>query len=151
MKGGAVMDQIPVVWIWLIVAVACGIIEAATAGIATIWFAIGALGAMLAAALGLGTVWQMIIFLAGSTVLLIFTRPIAVKYLKIGAEKTNADRLIGKIGIVTETVDNIAAGGRVTVMGQSWAAVSESGEKIDIGCEVEVVKITGVKLVIKNK
>lgn len=144
------MDNIPSVWIWLAVAVACGLIEAATAGLATIWFAIGALLSMIVGFMGGGIGLQVAVFLISSLALLIFTRPIAVKYLKVGTEKTNADRLIGEIGLVTESIDNIEGRGRVKVLGQSWAAVAQDDQHIPLDTEVEIVEINGVKLTVKQ-
>ena len=68
--------------IWLIIFVACIVIEIATMGLVTIWFAGGSLLAAIVAAVG-GPLWlQVVLFLGASVVLLYLTRPIAVKQKK---------------------------------------------------------------------
>ena len=79
---------------WLIALVVLLVIEAATLGLATIWFAGGALIALIAAMCGAGFVIQMVCFLVVSLILLIFTRPVAVRFLNKDTLKTNVDRVI---------------------------------------------------------
>lgn len=141
------MQQIIYIWIGLIVLLL--IIEAATLGLTTTWFAIGALFAILAAAIGWGIEVQIIIFLIVSFVLLIFTRPIVVKYLKVGHTKTNVNAIIGKTGVVTVPIPENDRG-QVKVGGQIWTAVSVDSEPIEKDTEVEVVAVEGVKLVVKR-
>lgn len=136
--------------IWLILAVVFGIIEAVTLGIATIWFAVGALIAWIFAAFDAPIIVQVIVFLLSSGLLLYFTRPIAQKYLKIGHTRTNADTLKGKTGIVIEDIDNIQGTGQVNVEGQIWSAKTTDNEKIDEGTQIEILDIQGVKLVVQK-
>ena len=89
---------------WLIALVVLLVIEAATLGLATIWFAGGALIALIAAMCGAGFVIQMVCFLVVSLILLIFTRPVAVRFLNKDTLKTNVDRVIGMEGIVAEEI-----------------------------------------------
>ncbi len=141
---------IPHTVLWLAVMIILGVIEAATLGLVTIWFAIGALFALIGAYLGLTLQYQIIVFLISSAILLYFTRPIAKNYLKIGNIRTNADRLIGEIGIVTQKIDTIDGTGQVKVMGQIWSAKPLENQTIESDERVEVVKISGVKLVVKE-
>lgn len=134
--------------LWIIIAIVCVIIEAATLGLTTIWFAAGAILAWISAELGLHIMGQVLIFLISSSVLLYFTRPIASKYLKIGHTRTNADTLIGKVGLVTEKIDSINSTGQVKISGQVWSAKSK--EIIEVGEKVEVLEIQGVKLVVNK-
>ncbi|SDY77483.1 Membrane protein implicated in regulation of membrane protease activity [Proteiniborus ethanoligenes] len=136
--------------LWLILAVAFGIIEAVTLGIATIWFALGALVAWIFAAFDAPLIVQILAFLLSSGILLYFTRPIAQKFLKIGHTKTNADTLKGKTGIVIENIDNIQGTGQVNVGGQIWSAKTAYNEKIDEGTQIEILDIQGVKLVVQK-
>ncbi len=136
--------------IWIIVAVIFAIIEAVTFGLATIWFAIGALAAMLAAMIGIGIMGQIFVFLIASAVLLYFTRPVAKKYLKIGATKTNVDSIIGLVGIVIKKIEPFNTG-QVKVAGQIWTAKSLDDKEIQEGKQVEVIKVEGVKLMVKIK
>jgi len=138
----------PITYIWLAIAIVLGIIEAATLGITTIWFAIGALIAMVASLINLPLPVQVLVFLVSSMVLLYFTRPIVKKCGKIGTTRTNADRLIGEKGLVTEKIDVINGKGQVKVFGQIWSARSVDNQDIDAGETVEIKGITGVKLVV---
>jgi len=135
-------------YIWLAIAIIMGIIEAATLGITTIWFAIGALIAMVTSMLNLPIPLQVLIFIISSVVLLYFTRPIVKKYGRIGVTRTNADRLIGEKGLVTEKIDVINGTGQVKVFGQIWSARSVDNKDIEAGEMVEIKGITGVKLVV---
>lgn len=136
-------------FMWLIIAVILFAIEAVTVNLTTIWFGFGALVAMVTAALGGATNIQIILFIALTLVLLIFTRPFAVKYIK--KTSTNVDTLIGKQAIVTEKIDNLAGTGQVKIDGNLWTARSESGFIIAEREVVEIVKISGVKLIVKMK
>lgn len=133
---------------WLVAAVVLGVIEAFTAGLVTIWLVFGALAAWVAAILGLPFLAQIIICLIVSYVLLITTRPIVKKWLTREIVKTNADRLIGEIGVVTEKIDRLEGVGQVKVAGQIWSAVPVDGNVIESGTRVRIEQIVGVKLVV---
>lgn len=135
---------------WIAIAVIFVIIEGFTLGLTTIWFALGSLIAMLAAMIGVGIVGQVLIFLIASGVLVYFTRPIAKKYLKIGSTKTNVDSIVGLIGIVTKKIESFNTG-QVKVAGQIWTAKSHDDQEIDVGNQVEIIKVEGVKLIVKIK
>lgn len=93
--------------IWLIVFVACIVIEIITMGLTTIWFAGGALIAAVAAALNAPLWLQIVLFIAVSLALLYFTRPVAVKYFNKDRVRTNAESLVGKQAIVISEIDNL--------------------------------------------
>lgn len=133
---------------WLGLIVVLIIIEAATVSLTTIWLAGGALIAFIFALLDLPLWTQIGVFLATSILLLIFTRPIAVKYFKSKIQKTNTDALIGTTGLVIMDISEHKPG-QVKVRGQIWTAVSESGDYIKADTEVIIVAIEGVKLVVK--
>ena len=135
---------------WLIALVVFLVIEAATLGLATIWFAGGALIALIAAMCGAGIVVQMVLFLVISLVLLIFTRPFAVRFLSKDTLKTNVDRVIGMEGVVTEEISNLAGTGKVSLGGNVWTARTESeGGTIPVDAVVAVLRVEGVKLIVK--
>ena len=139
-------------WVWMTVAVIMAVVEATTPSLLTIWFMFGAVVAMLAAALGVSVAVQMVIFVVISSVLLIITRPLAKRLLKHESrESTNADRIIGQTGIVTDEIINMENRGQIMILGQSWSAKSEKGEIIGEGEIVTVTEITGVKAVVKKK
>lgn len=137
--------------LWLILLIICIVVEVATMGLVSIWFAGGALIAMIAAALNAPLGLQIICFLVVSLLLVCFTRPIAVRYFNKDRVKTNAESLIGRKAIVTDEVDNLQAKGQVTVNGAEWSARSEDADvKLPEGMVVEIVDIKGVKLVVKE-
>lgn len=137
---------------WLIIFVVLLLIEIATMGLTTIWFAAGALIAFVAALVGFGLPVQIGIFLIVSVILLIVTRPIAVKYFNKERQKTNAEELIGKNALVLEEVNTLQALGRVEVAGQEWAAKTDEPEGIiPKNTVVSIEGIQGVKLIVKKK
>lgn len=119
------MDAGTISIIWLVVLAILLVIEFLTLGLTTVWFAGGALVAFLVSLAG-GPLWlQLLLFIAVSVVLLLFTRPLAVKYLNKDVQKTNVDSIPGQKGIVTATIDNLKAEGQVTIQGMEWTAKSE--------------------------
>ncbi|MDE7287699.1 MAG: NfeD family protein [Lachnospiraceae bacterium] len=138
--------------IWLIVFVACIVIEIITMGLTTIWFAGGALIAAVAAALNAPLWLQIVLFIAVSLVLLYFTRPVAVKYFNKDRVRTNAESLVGKQAIVISEIDNLKVIGQVTVGGQEWSArTTIEGITLPVGSVVIVKAISGVKLMVEEK
>ncbi|MBQ7708266.1 MAG: NfeD family protein [Lachnospiraceae bacterium] len=137
--------------IWLIATAVLVVMEIVSLGLTTIWFAGGTLVAALMAYLGLHWIIQVLIFAAVSLVLLIFTRPLAVKHLMREPEKTNVEGLIGKTGYVTKAINNLKAEGEVKLNGMEWTARSKTDEVIEKDEEVVVEEISGVKLVVSKK
>ncbi len=140
----------PVALLWIGAAVIFIIIEAATMGLTTIWFAVAALVALVASIFNFSPLLQITVFLVVSAVLIYFTRPLAVKYLKIGTIRTNADKLVGGIGKVTEEIDNMNGKGLVKISGQVWTSRSLNETIIPINSLVKVDRIDGVKLIVKE-
>ena len=137
---------------WLVALVVFLVIEAVTLGLATIWFAGGALVALSAAMCGAGLGIQVASFLVVSLVLLIFTRPFAVRFLSKDTLKTNVDRVIGMEGVVTEEISNLAGTGKVSLGGNIWTARTENeGGTIPVDAVVAVLRVEGVKLIVKFK
>lgn len=138
--------------VWLIAVALFLLIEFATTALTTIWFAGGALIALICSLLG-GPVWlQCALFVVGSAVLLFLTRPLAVRLLKKDAVRTNADSLIGKEAVVTERIDNLRSTGAVQVGGQVWTARSVNPEHIIEKDEIVMVRsIEGVKLIVGKR
>lgn len=137
---------------WIIIFIVLLVIEIATLGLTTIWFAAGSLVAFLAGILGCGLTVQMILFLAVSVLLLILTRPVALKYFNSKRQKTNVESMIGRQGVVLEKVDTIKGQGLVEVDGETWSAKTDTPEGvIPEGVIVSVEGIQGVKLIVKVK
>lgn len=144
------MEPLLITWIALFVVLI--IIEIFTMGLTTIWFAGGALAALLANLLGASNVIQWILFFVVSIILLFATRPFAVKYLNKGRVSTNVDSLIGQMGIVEQEIDNLKAMGCIMINGQDWTARSASNDiLIEKGKTVVVQSIEGVKLIVVEK
>ncbi|MCT4632332.1 MAG: NfeD family protein [Firmicutes bacterium] len=137
------------VLIWLGIAIAFGIGELMTFGLTSIWYAIGALAAMFAALIHLPAIVQVVVFLVVTIILLYFTKPIALKYLKIGSVKTNIQELYGKEGIVTKEISEHSYG-QVKVDGKIWTAKSLSNETIEKDTLITVNDIEGVKLIVSK-
>lgn len=140
--------NVSMIVIWLAVALVMLVIEALTVGLATIWFAAGALVALLAALLDFSIAVQIVLFLAVSICLLIFTRKIFVEKLKAGSEKTNVDALVGEKGVVISPIHPYEVG-QVKVGGQVWSAVGKNpDETFAVDQLVKINAIEGVKLVV---
>lgn len=136
---------------WAAAIILFGVAEAVTAQLVSIWFLIGAIAALIAAFFGANLIIQIIVFIAVSILALVITRPLVKKYINPKKEHTNADRVIGQVGIVAEDIDNIKATGQVKADGKIWTARATDNSIIPSGCEVIIEKIDGVKLIVKNK
>ncbi|MCL2030743.1 MAG: NfeD family protein [Oscillospiraceae bacterium] len=131
---------------WLILMCVLVIVEALSVQLVCVWFAFGSLAAFVAALLG-APVWaQAAVCVAVSAVLLCFTRPLARKYIQPKSVATNADRVLGQTGRVTEDIDNTAQTGAVYTLGKEWTARSSDGGRFETGATVTVERIEGVKL-----
>ncbi len=137
---------------WLIAMIALFVAEAATVNLMTLWFAFGALAALITSLLG-GQLWlQIVVFIAVTIITLIPTRRLAKKYFsKNHHQATNSDIVIGKDCIVVEEIDNLLSVGAVKCLGKEWTARSEDGKKIAPGETVTAVAIDGVKLIVRRK
>lgn len=137
-------------WLWLVLLAAFIIIEAATAQLVTIWFAAGAFVALIASFFTESVLIQVVVFVIVSAITLAITRPLVKKVTETKKQATNADMYINQEGVVTEEIDNLEAKGLVKVKGSLWTARSEAdGETIPAGTLVTVIKIEGVKLIVR--
>lgn len=137
---------------WLLLFILLLIIEFATLGLTTIWFAAGSLGAFLANILGAGMEIQVGIFLTVSIILLVLTRHVVLKYFNSNRQSTNVDSLIGRQGLVIERIDTINGKGLVAVDGGNWSARTADPEGIIPKQTIIFVEgIQGVKLIVKEK
>ncbi len=148
---GEVKDMDQVIF-WLVLLIILVVIEIATLGLTTIWFAGGSLIALIAAAFGAPLYLQIALFIVVSAVLLFFTRPLAVRYFNNDRVKTNAESLIGKKAVVEEEIDNLKPSGLVNVKGQDWTARSTQDDVvIPKGKVVFICAISGVKLIVEER
>lgn len=144
--------SVSMILFWLAVMVIMLIIEIATLGITTIWFAGGALVAFVLAMFNVPLLVQVFVFFIVSFILLIFTRPVAVKYFNKDRARTNVEGMIGKQAIVVSEVDNLQGIGRVTVGGQEWSARTiQDGVVLPVGAVVIIRNVNGVKLIVEER
>ena len=136
-----------IIWIAAIVLLVIG--EAMTVGLTLIWFAVGAVGGLIAAVAGASTLIQLVVFLVVSALALLLVRPVAKDRLMNKLTPTNADQVIGKTALVTEAIDNMDGKGQVSIAGQIWTARSETGAPLSVGAEVRVLRIEGVKVFVE--
>ena len=135
---------------WLILSGIFFVIEIATVGFLVFWFAIGALFAMVVSLFTSNIAIQTTVFVVSSTILLFFTRKFFNKVTKKENEiQTNAYSIIGKRGIVTKDIDPIEGKGQIKVGTEVWSAKSVDDRKIEVGIEVEILEIDGVKAVVR--
>ena len=132
------------IFLWLALFVVFLIVEAGTVALVSIWFALGALAALVSCALGAEMWLQITVFLVVSLVLLALLWKRVRS--KLTTAKTNVDSVIGAEGYVTEAIDNLSYTGRVKLGGITWAARSISGAGIPVGTLVKVERIEGVKV-----
>ena len=139
----------PISWFYIFLAFL--IVELMTINLVTIWFAIGALVAFIMAMYGASYDVQITVFLVVSFALLIPLKPWADRQFNKTRAKTNLEALVGKIALVEETIDTPNDMGKVKLDGMEWSAKTENLEEIiPVGELVKVIKIEGVKLVVKK-
>ena len=138
---------------WLLLFILLLVIEVLTMGLTTIWFAGGALAAFLVSLVA-GNILELevAVFIIVSVILLIFTRPLAMRYLNRKTTLTNADSVVGSIVRVTEPVNNILDQGAAQAEGKVWTARGASDDLLFEEGELAVVQeIRGVKLILQKK
>lgn len=132
--------------IWLVLMIVFLAAETVTVSLVSLWFACGALGAMLISLLNWPVWLQILVFFVISGILLALLRPMVKKYIKPKIVRTNVDSVVGCTGMVTETIDNVAAKGQVKLGHMFWTARSTSGEIIAENTLIHVDRIEGVKV-----
>ncbi len=135
--------------IWLALAGLFLIAEGLTFNLVSIWFAVGAALAAAAAALGAGTLISVFVFAVTSAVTLFVFKKFIAKKLTVKHQPTNADRLIGKEALVTESIEPLLNKGAVEAGGLTWSASADS--VIEKGKVVEITDIKGVKLIVRER
>lgn len=134
--------------IWLAAVIIFAVVEIVTIQLVAIWLAVGSVAAMIACTLGSPLWVQIMVFGAVSLILLLLTRPLVKRLIKVKPVSTNADRLIGKAAIVTESIYNLKAHGTVVISGITWNARSEDNSEIEKGEKVIIKAIEGSKLIV---
>lgn len=139
------MDLVAIIWLGLLILFL--VVEAVCAvHLVSIWFAAGALAALGVWALS-GPIWlQVLLFAVVSGGLLAALWPLTRKYINPKVTATNIDSVIGSVGLVTASIDNVTAQGQVKLNGMEWSARSTGGAPICAGTMVKVDRIEGVKV-----
>lgn len=149
LSGGS---EVNMTVLWLIAMIVLLIVEGVVPGLVSIWFAAGALAALLMALWGLPLWVQFLVFMVVSLVLLFLTRPLAKKYVNSRVTPTNADRIVGTDCVVTEEIDNLQGTGTVMADGKEWTARMDNRDgKAPKGSVVKVLRIEGVRLIVTSK
>lgn len=144
------MNMMAIIWGGVLVLML--VIEAASVQLTSIWFAAGALVSLITAIIK--PEWyavQVVLFIVVSALSLITVRPLVKKHMKARFQPTNADKCLGKEGVVTETIDGLAGTGLVRLDGNLWTARSADESVIEEGATVVADKIAGVKLIVHKK
>jgi membrane protein implicated in regulation of membrane protease activity len=136
--------------LWLIALIVFALAEAATpTALVTIWFAIGSLVSLILSFFVRNLGVQLVVFLVVSCLCFALVRPLARKYFTPKTTATNADALIGQEALVTEAIDNLSGKGQVKLCGTVWSARSEDDAPIEATTKVTVLRIEGVKLIVR--
>lgn len=138
---------VPLFWLGLLIILV--VVEGLTAGLVCIWFALGALAALITTFLTQNLFIQALVFVVVSLLSMALIRPMARKVFHTRKEATNADRILNQTAVVTQEIDNLNAQGQVKVLGQIWTARSESPDPIPEGSLVTVLRIEGVRVVVR--
>ena len=134
--------------LWLILAGVFLAVEFGTVALISLWFVIGALAAMAADLLGAVLWLQVLIFSLVSLLMLLLLRPVLRRFVDPHKVPTNVDAIAGKVGLVTEEIDNLRGTGAVKLEGLTWSARSAVGANIPADTMVIVICVEGVKLVV---
>ena len=136
------MDKV----LWFALLIVFIVAEAATVGMVSAWFAIGALAAMVSGLLGAKFWLQIVVFVTVTGVSLYLLRPIAKKHFNAKVTRTNVDALVGKTCLVTASIDNMQSAGQVRLGDVEWTARSSTDDPISVGTQVRIDRVEGVKV-----
>ena len=132
--------------VWFVLLIVFIVAEAATVSMVSVWFAIGALAAMICSFLGDQFWLQVVAFVVASGASLAMLRPIAKKHFNAKRTQTNVDALVGRTCLVTVTIDNLQAAGQIKLGDVEWSARSSTDEPIEVGTQVRIDRVEGVKV-----
>jgi membrane protein implicated in regulation of membrane protease activity len=137
---------------WMVLLIIFIVVELVSVGLTSIWFAAGALAALILALFGAPPVAQFLVFVAVSVVLLAATRPWARKFINSNTHPTNADSLVGERIRIAERVSNFDQTGMAVVHGQEWTVRAQNdNEIIEEGQFARILSISGVKLIVAKE
>ena len=136
--------------IWLVLLIFFIVVEASTVSVVSLWFAAGALAALVAALLHGGLWLQIGLFAVVSVGMLLALRPVVRKHFTPKLTRTNVDSVIGMEGFVTEPIDNISSTGQVKLGAMAWTARSTDGQPIPVGTRIRADRVEGVKVYVST-
>ena len=132
--------------VWFVLLIVFIVAEASTVSMVSAWFAIGALAAMICSFLDAQFWLQVVVFVVASGASLAMLRPIAKKHFNAKRTQTNVDALVGRTCLVTVTIDNLQAAGQIKLGDVEWSARSSTDERIEVGTQVRIDRVEGVKV-----
>ena len=144
-----ILSHLP--WFWVGIMVLCLIFEAVTFTLTTVWAAISALLMIFLSRTALPFRWQLLIFFLITILLMIFTRPFAVKKLMLGRVTTNVNSLDGQEVLVVKKITQFDKGEVKASNGVLWTAIGEGSGEIPKGTVCVVTRVEGNTLVVKSK
>lgn len=136
-------------WVWVAITVICIVIETMTFALTTIWFAISAFVMVFLAFTPIPFPVQLLIFVALSMILLIFTRPVLQKKLNQKKIATNYERIIGQIAVVTKKI-TVLDKGAIKINGMEWTAAIKEDNVLEEGSKCVIEEIAGVTAFVKK-
>ncbi|MGE5328382.1 MAG: NfeD family protein [Deltaproteobacteria bacterium] len=134
---------------WLILAGLLFVGEIVTAGFILFWFGVSAVIAAILSFAGVSLYIQGTVFVLAAAILIIFTRPLTKGLLKPKDNPTNVFAIVGKKGMVIQEINNVQGLGQVKISGEVWSAEAEDGAGIPVDTQVEIVKVEGVRVIVK--
>ena len=135
---------------WLIAFVVFLVVESMTASLTSIWFAGGALAALVAQVCGAPLRPQLAVFVIVSFILFIMVRPFTARYLHRKKTDTNVDSFAGRKAVVKGRNDNEAGTGTAILAGETWLArAAVEGETFEPNTVVVITSVSGAKLMVK--
>ena len=138
----------PVVLFWVIIMALALILEAATVSLISIWFAAGAVAALITASATDNVFIQVVVFTLVTAVCIFFTRPFLKKIMPQKATPTNSELNVGKSAVTIEEIDNARGTGRIKLDGVDWRAVSADGSVVPKDTVVTVTEVQSAKLIV---
>ena len=139
--------DIAMVVVWSLIAIAALVIEFETANLVSIWFVAGGITGIVCALFKVDIWLQIVVFVLVSGVFIIGTRPFVKKISDNQTILTNADRLVGKVAVVTKDIAN-GEKGEIRVEFQNWVAVAIDNQTFNVGDKVVITEIVGNKMVV---
>ena len=135
---------------WLIASGIFFVGEIITVGFLLFWFGIAGLITMVVSFFTSNIIIQSVVFLVTSVILILSTKPFVKKFVNKETIVTNVNSLIGKKAIVIQEINNLQGTGQIKIGGEIWSAQNETDSIISENQEVEIIKIEGVKLIVKQ-